>query len=159
MSQINKNSSLITTGISIVALIIGFSLGIFFQKGKTPTLNRNSSNPTQMIGRGQGQALNQQNDSNFDDQKNRGQVAGFRQTVGEITSLDQDSVTVKLTDGSSKIVFLSDATTINQSVSATREDLQVGTSVAIRGNQNTDGSLICENIEINPHVATLTPAN
>ncbi|NCB26825.1 MAG: hypothetical protein EOM62_15350 [Bacteroidia bacterium] len=66
-------------------------------------------------------------------------------------------MTVKLADGSSRIVLFSDSTTVNQSVAASKNDLKVGLNVAVRGDQNSDGSVTSTNIEINPHVATITP--
>ena|SRR3990167_4742008 len=44
-----------------------------------------------------------------------GNRAGFRPVAGEIISSDDKSITVKLQDGSSKIVLLSDKTQINKS--------------------------------------------
>lgn len=76
--------------------------------------------------------------------------AGFRPVAGEIISADDKSVTIKLTDGSSKIVLFSDTTQINQAAAATKTDLKVGTTVAVFGQTNSDGSVTAQNIQINP---------
>jgi len=136
--------------ISIVVLIVvasaaSFFIGTKYQQRKTVSQfsQRIGQN---MMGRG----------DNNSSQANRGGNA-FRQTIGEIISADDKSITVKLVDGSSKIILFADTTTINQSTEAAKTDLKVGTKVAVMGDQNTDGSVIGRNIEINPRVVTITP--
>lgn len=79
-----------------------------------------------------------------------GNRTGFRPVSGEIISSDDKSVTVKLQDGGSKIVLVSDKTTINKAVQATRTDLTVGQKVAVFGQENPDGSVTSQNIQLNP---------
>src|SRR3989344_9009563 len=52
-----------------------------------------------------------------------GNRQGFRPVAGEITTVDDKSLTVKLVDGSSKIVILSDKTEINQAQKVDRTQL------------------------------------
>lgn len=153
-----KTNQIVTT----VVLLAVFSTASFFagtkyQQNKVTTNfgNQRMLNDGSGLGQGMGRGIG--NNTDTDTVKNRGQVAGFRQTVGEIISLDAKSITIKMADGSSKIVLISDSTTVNQSVAATKNDLKVGLNVAVRGDQNTDGSVTSSNIEINPHVATITP--
>ena len=158
MEKIDKNNKTITIAISVIVLVVGFFLGLLYQKSKTPQLN--NSNQSQIFNRGdrqgvaQGQGLGQGLNQVEDGGKNRGQTPGFRQDLGEIVSLDDSSMTMKMADGSSKIIFFSESTTINQSVSASRDDLQIGSSVAVRANQSNN-TFIAENIEINPHLAQI----
>lgn len=150
----------------IVIAVTSFFAGTKYQQRKSIS-GFNRQNPV-MQGRGQGMGQDMaQNDTAqgvgrgtgaADTTKNRGQVAGFRQTVGEIISADDESITVKLADGSSKIILISDSTIINQSTTAAKTDLQVGTKVAVNGDQTNDGSITGKTIEINPHIATITPA-
>jgi len=87
---------------------------------------------------------------------------GFRPVNGEITAVDDKSITVKLTDGSSKIVVLSDKTEYNKAAEATKADAKVGDKVAIFGKDNPDGSVTAQNIQLNPIIRALsspTPAN
>ena len=79
-----------------------------------------------------------------------GNRAGFRPVAGEIISSDDQSITVKLQDGSSKIVLLSDKTEINKAEKATITDLKTGEQVAIFGSENSDGSVTAQNIQLNP---------
>ena len=74
---------------------------------------------------------------------------GSRPVAGEIVSFDNQSMTVKLTDGSSKIVLLSDKTAINKASSGIKDDLKPGTKVAAFGTENADGSLTATNVQLN----------
>ncbi len=148
----------------MVALLIIIAIASFFggtryqQRKSISGFNRQNAaleGRGQGMGQGMGRGMGQ---GATDATKNRGQTPGFRQTVGEIISADDKSVTVKLADGSSKIILISDSTTINQSTAAAKTDLKVGAKVAVNGDTNTDGSVTSKNIEINPHIATITPA-
>ena len=75
---------------------------------------------------------------------------GFRPVAGEIISVDDNSITVKLQDGSSKIILLSEETEINKAEKATITDLKTGEQVAIFGSENSDGSITAQNIQLNP---------
>lgn len=77
-------------------------------------------------------------------------------TVGEIISVDGDSVTVKMEDGSSKIVNLSDKTTISKTDTAATTDLKAGEKIAAFGESNSDGSINAQNIQLNPMIRTGT---
>lgn len=76
--------------------------------------------------------------------------AGFRPVSGQILASDSSSITVKMNDGSSRIVLLSDKTIINKAAAATKDDLKVGETVAVFGQSNSDGSLTAQNIQLNP---------
>lgn len=136
--------------IIVLLLIVGgsaFFAGTKYQQKKTVSQFSQRTGLNGTSGRGIG---------NTAGQANRGGNA-FRQTIGEIISADDKSITVKLADGSSKIILLSDTTVINQATAATKTDLKVGTKVAVMGDQNTDGSVTGRNIEINPRSITVTP--
>lgn len=77
---------------------------------------------------------------------------GTRPTAGDIISADDKSITVKMMDGSSKIVILSDKTQINKAATATKSDLKVGERVAVFGTDNSDGSVTAANIQLNPQL-------
>ena len=75
---------------------------------------------------------------------------GLRPVSGQITAADDKSITVKLTDGSSKIVLLSSSTVYLKSSTGSKSDLKTGDRVAVFGNDNSDGSVTAQNIQINP---------
>lgn len=123
----------------IVALVIvaavAFFGGIKYQQTKQPDVIR-------QFGSGQGARGGQ-----FAGRNGR---AGFRPVAGEIIASDDKSITVKLQDGSSKIVLISGKTQINKASLAKRDELKTGEKVAIFGSENTDGSITAQNVQLNP---------
>jgi len=71
---------------------------------------------------------------------------------GEIVSVDTSSMTVKASNGSSKIVFFSDSAKITKNTEAQASDFAVGETVMAFGSTNSDGSINAKTIEINPQV-------
>ncbi|MHB8870545.1 MAG: hypothetical protein ACYC6T_18405 [Thermoleophilia bacterium] len=69
---------------------------------------------------------------------------------GDIIASDAESITVKLGDGSSKIVFFSGSTSISRQAEGSASDLSEGTSVLVTGATNSDGSITAQTIQIRP---------
>lgn len=121
-----------------VAVLVGagaFFGGMKYQQGKRPNFARQFGN---MPGQA-GQAG-----------RTGGNRTGFRPVNGEIISSDDKSITVKLQDGSSKIVLFSDKTEINKASSGAKEDLKTGEKVMVVGTENSDGSVTAQSIQLNP---------
>ena len=77
-----------------------------------------------------------------------GSAQAMRPVSGEIVSQDSKSVTVKMADGSSKIVNLSDQTKINKASTGSMADLKSGTKVSVFGTTNSDGSVTAQMVSI-----------
>lgn len=76
------------------------------------------------------------------------QGQGMRPISGEILSQDDTSITVKMQDGSTKIIILSAKTTINKTTPGTKADLKKGENITTFGSTNADGSVTAQNVAI-----------
>lgn len=132
-----NNNLVITILVAIIAAGGGFFGGMKYQQSKQPTPGQFFT----MRNGGQGGNMGFRNGS---------ANGGFRPVTGSIISTDDKSITVKLNDGSSKIVLIGDNTQINKADSATKTDLKTGDTVAVFGQTNSDGSVTAQNVQLNP---------
>lgn len=139
----NQKNNLIMLAIAILVGLVGFYTGTLYQKNQNPRFGFNGEN---MMG----------NTRRFDDGGRRGMMnsggrnGGFRPVVGQILSQDDKSITVKMTDGSSRIILLSDTTDINKAETVDKNALTVGQTVRVFGIVNSDGSVTAQDIQLNP---------
>ena len=134
MKKNNSNQIIIMVVVALLVGAGGFFAGMKYQQSKQTSFRQFNG------------ALGQSGQRNG----MGGNRVGFRPVSGEIISSDDKSITVKLNDGSSKIVFLAGNTSINKAGQATKEDLKVGEKVAVIGQENSDGSVTAQSIELNP---------
>ncbi|MDO8469981.1 MAG: hypothetical protein Q7S84_03120 [bacterium] len=78
-----------------------------------------------------------------------GTAGGF--LAGEVVSKDASSVTVKLRDGGSRVVFISTSTQVLASRPGTLNDVMVGEELTIQGITNADGSISAQSIQVRPN--------
>ena len=138
-----NNNILVLVLIAVLFSGVGFFGGTTYQKSKTPAIEY--SNP--FAGNRNGRTGTVQTGAQGGTQK---RIMSNGQIIGEITSVSDTSITVKTTDGSSKLILISDKTSINKASSAAVADLKVGEKVAAFGTTNTDGSVTGQNIQLNP---------
>jgi hypothetical protein len=96
-----------------------------------------------------GQGGFNQNSSGKMVQGARGGIGGGA-VSGEIISKDDTSMTIKIRDGGSKIVFFSPVSKVEKTVDGTVADITVGKTVMITGTPNSDGSINAASIQIRP---------
>ncbi|MES2135069.1 MAG: hypothetical protein V4449_02425 [Patescibacteria group bacterium] len=126
----------IIVGIVVVVLLAGsFYGGMVYGKSSTPVRGQFgngqfSGNPAGMGGMRAGM--------------------GGGLTAGEIISKDATSVTIKMQDGSTKIVLIGESTQVMKTSAGSADDLSVGTNVAVTGTTNSDGSITGQSVQIRP---------
>ena len=81
-----------------------------------------------------------------------GRGIGANFLTGEVIAKDEQSLTLKMQDGSSKIVFFSDSTEISKTAEGEINDIEVGKQIMISGDQNSDGSYTAKTIQLSPRV-------
>ncbi len=122
----------------ILVLAVGaaaFWGGIEYQKGKTPMMGRGAQAGLQGRNGGQGRF------------GGRNGETGAR---GQVISSNDNGITVKLPDGSSKIVIISSGTQVGKQQPAAKSDIQNGDTVMVFGTANSDGSINAQSVQINP---------
>jgi len=133
-----KNNNIVI--IAVVALIVGaagFFGGMKYQQSKGGA-NFSRQFP--------GGTNNRQGATN-----NQARLGGNgRPVTGEILSLDDKSITIKLQDGSSKIVLIPDSAIISKTDQGSKSDLKKGDKVGVFGTDNTDGTITAQNVQLNP---------
>ncbi len=143
VKQNNNMGNKILIGIVIVVVAIGgFFAGMQYQQSKTQSVGLGGASGQGRFG-GTG-----------------GGAGGFRrfggngqngQAVrGQIVSTDTGTITIKLADGSTKIIVLSGNTNITKAAKGSQSDLKAGEMVAVFGSSNTDGSVIAQMVQLNP---------
>lgn len=143
-----KNTNLIIMIlIGVIVLGAGFFGGMQYQKSQVPSFQFGNGVNGQNFRQGMMNGGSQQNN-----QTGRMMGRGNGAVRGEIINADDKTITVKLTDGSTKLVLIGSGSTVSQSVTATVKDLTVGKQVAVFGTANTDGSVTAQTLELNPRV-------
>jgi Domain of unknown function (DUF5666) len=115
----------------ILAVVVGAGAGFFggikYQQSKQPVF-------------GAGRQLGTRTGTNS------GMMGLLRPLTGQIIASDVGSVIVKMQDSSSRIVLVSDKTTINKTAATTKDDLKIGDTVAVIGQTNSDGSVTAREV-------------
>lgn len=115
--------------LAIATLLIGFYGGLKYQQSKMP-----AGRTPQAFGQG----------------GNRRNGGGNGFINGQIISQDDKSLTIKMNDNSTKIVWFSDSTNIGKTVAGAKTDLAVGQEITVTGPAQSDGSVTAQMIQIRP---------
>ncbi|MDP2933732.1 MAG: hypothetical protein Q8N81_06430 [bacterium] len=132
------------------AIGVGVYGGMKYGQNKIPTLANNTGgfanlSPAEM------QARLQQFGAGANGARGTRTNNGGGFVNGEIIAKDTTSITVKLpNNGGSKIVFYSNTTQIGKLASGTPNNLEIGKTVTINGQANSDGSITGQSIQIRP---------
>jgi len=129
-----NNSLLITLVVALAFGVVGFFGGMQYQKSKLSTGFSRTG---------------QQVKSNFVQQGsgNQGRTSmGGRPVSGEIISADENSITVKMQDGSTKIITYSDSTKVSKTSDGSVSDLSVGEQITVMGSESTQGTITAQSI-------------
>lgn len=138
-----ENNKLIISGIVVLAIVAGFFGGVYYQKNQSVNSmgkTRADRNDAFTQDRGSGMGMNDRPGSDM-----RGGVIS-----GEISNKDESGMTIKMADGSSKIILVNNDTKYTISSEADSTKVVVGEKVAVFGESNSDGSVTASSIELNP---------
>lgn len=132
--------------IMIILVIIvgagGFFAGTKYQQSKIPQMARQRGANFSGNRDGQGQ-----------------QRMGGGMVRGEILNKENGTITVKLQDQSTKLVLVTEKTSINKAAQGTIDDLETGKQVMVFGQENSDKSISATNIQLDFGFRGETPAN
>jgi hypothetical protein len=130
-----KNNLVVTI---IVAVIVGgaaFFGGMQYQKSQRGNFEMNSF-------RGPFTGTNQKMGTGT-----QRSAVGLRPVGGEIVSIDNNTITVKTQDGSSKIVIYSTSTKVNKTTEGSKSDLKVGETIMAIGSESS-GAITAQSISV-----------
>lgn len=125
----------ITLVVAIVVGAAGFFGGMQYQKSKATVANVQSGLNRQGRAGGKGRFGGQN---------------GGNAVRGQVISTSDNGITVKLADGSSKIVLISGSAQVGKEATAAKSDIQNGDQVVVFGMANSDGSINAQSVLINP---------
>ncbi|MCX6738320.1 MAG: hypothetical protein NTY11_02810 [Candidatus Parcubacteria bacterium] len=138
-----QNKIIIIISIAVIIVVGGlmFYGGMKYGQGKSPT----------GFGLGNFQNLTPEQRQQRMAAGTRGSRVGTANFIsGEVIAQDDKSVTIKLQDGGSKIIFYSNSIDISKTVAGTIQDLTISKTILVDGTANQDGSVTANSIQVRP---------
>lgn len=139
--------------IALITGVVGYFVGSNYPIAKQTTTDTSPFANQRMMGGRNGQNATGATGTRTATPGNmaqRGAMMGGRPVSGEILSIDDKSMTVKLTNNTSKIVMFDAGMIVNKMATGTATDMKVGEKVAAFGKENTDGTMTAQNVQLNP---------
>ena len=137
------NNKIVTVIVAIILMGASFYGGIKYSQSNTPARGNLAGFPgSQNVATGT--------------RNGRGFGAGGGAVIGDIISKDSGSITVKLADGSTKIVLVPASASVMKMVIGSDADLSVGKSIVANGTANSDGSITAMTIQLRTSTTTAT---
>ncbi|MFM2414972.1 MAG: hypothetical protein RI911_665 [Candidatus Parcubacteria bacterium] len=127
--------------------VIGALVGVFLLGGALghyvmPSSNGTPTGNAQFSGRDGGQR--------GPGMGGRGGQRGAGFAAGEVIAKDETSITVKMQDGSTKIILVTESTEVMNAAKGTIADVVIGKNVMVNGAPNQDGSVTAQSLNIRP---------
>jgi len=148
--EVSKNviSPLVAVVTGALCLGVGFGGGVWYQGTQRVNNFRQGMGNFGANQQQGGQRIQNNQNGNW----GNGQMGmrGGNLVSGEVTAKDEKSITVKMNDGSSKIVVVGESTKYTISSEASASEVEVGTKVAVFGEMTNDGTTTATSIEVNP---------
>ncbi len=139
----------------VVVVVVAVGVGCFFGGrasvgSKTPTVQEAMQVLQTQFQNGNG--ANGANGTGFPGANGAARRGGA--VSGSIIAADASSITVKTSDGSTKIVLLSSNTTVNKVSDGTLADLTNGQNVIVTGTTNGDGTVTATRVQVGATLST-----
>jgi len=142
----NKKTLLVSCVLLVVVVGAGsFYGGMVYGKSSSKGSFAGNFNPEQLGANvaGMGQKGTRVNGTGM-----TGAGGGF--VLGEVISQDEQSITLKLQEAGTKIIFFSSSTQVTKTQEGSISNISVGESLTVTGKTNTDGSITAQSIQIRP---------
>lgn len=140
-----NNITKIIIGILIIVAIAGYG-GFKYGQSHTPVNNgqRGQFNMARGKSAQGGLALRSP------DRSAGGFSGGGGMFAGDIIKKDNQSLTIQLRDGGSKIIWFSTSTEVSKMAVGSLNEVNIGQAVTIIGATNSDGSVVAKTIQLRP---------
>ncbi len=127
-----KNNPILLIIVALIIVGLGFFGGMQYQK------RQKNNFPTNLDGRFPRASGHQR----------LGNGANFRPVNGEVSAIDENTITLKTADGGSKIIIYSGSTKINKTSEGSIDDIKTGDKIMVMGIQDSEGRVTAQSISI-----------
>ena len=141
-----KNKIIVIVVVALVAVLGAFWGGMKYGFSKNQVAGRASGQFSNLTPEERQQRFMQAGIGGVGGRSGARNAGGF--TAGVVISKDDKSITLKLQDGGSKIIFFSSSTMVAKAVGASVNDIVAGGQLVVTGTPNQDGSVTAQSLQI-----------